>query len=270
MLVEIVLATDMVLLDLWENLPWQQWILAFAINTAIAVPAAFSSQQSLTRAGLLHAWILGVIVWGSFGWRGYAVVSAYFLLGTAVTKLGMAQKQAKGIAEKRGGARGPENVWGSALTGATCALGYALWPHPLWWLGYSSSFAAKLADTVSSEVGKAYGKRTFLITTFHPVAAGTEGAVSLEGTLAGIAAAAGVSLLAGGVGGSNLIRFTPWLWIGICWIAGVAATTAESWIGVKLQPHYAWMTNELVNGIQTTLAAVLALMMASILSWLTN
>lgn len=48
---------------------------------------------------------------------------------------------------------------------------------------------------------QAYGKRTFLITTFKPVAAGTEGAVSLEGTLAGVvgsiiisgfAAAAGV------------------------------------------------------------------------------
>lgn len=35
-------------------------------------------------------------------------------------------------------------------------------------------------------VCKAYGKRTFLITTFKPVPAGTEGAVSLEGTLAGV------------------------------------------------------------------------------------
>ncbi|CAN0554328.1 unnamed protein product, partial [Ectocarpus sp. 8 AP-2014] len=33
---------------------------------------------------------------------------------------------------------------------------------------------------------QAYGKHTFLITTFKPVAAGTEGAVSLEGTLAGV------------------------------------------------------------------------------------
>lgn len=50
-------------------------------------------------------------------------------------------------------------------------------------------------------VEQAYGKRTFLITTFKAVPPGTEGAVSLEGTLAGVvgsiflagfAAAAGV------------------------------------------------------------------------------
>lgn len=33
---------------------------------------------------------------------------------------------------------------------------------------------------------KAYGKRTFLITTLKPVPPGTEGAVSLEGTAAGV------------------------------------------------------------------------------------
>lgn len=33
---------------------------------------------------------------------------------------------------------------------------------------------------------QAYGKRTFLITTLKPVPPGTEGAVSLEGTLAGV------------------------------------------------------------------------------------
>ncbi len=47
----------------------------------------------------------------------------YFLVGSAVTRIGMEQKEAEGIAEKRSGARGPENVWGSALTGALCALG---------------------------------------------------------------------------------------------------------------------------------------------------
>jgi len=44
----------------------------------------------------------------------------YFLVGSAVTRIGMAEKEAEGIAEKLW-ARGPENVWGSALTGALCA-----------------------------------------------------------------------------------------------------------------------------------------------------
>jgi uncharacterized protein (TIGR00297 family) len=166
-----------------------QWGVALWLNLLLVGLALQSPQKALTRAGVLHAGLLGLLVWGGLGWRGYLVVAAYFLVGTAVTRLGIHRKQAQGIAEKRGGARGPENVWGSALTGAVCAVGYAFFPHSLWWLGYSASFAAKLADTVSSEVGKAYGRQTFLITTFQPVPAGTEGAVSLEGSLAGVAAA---------------------------------------------------------------------------------
>ena len=55
-----------------------------------------------------------------------------------------------------------------------------------------------------AQVGKAYGQTTYLVTTFERVTRGTEGAVSLEGTLAGIAAAvlfAGIALALGQVGG---------------------------------------------------------------------
>ena len=249
-------------LDLiWNNPTLQPWILALLINTPIALLGILTPQKSLTRAGVIHAWILGLIVWGCWGWRGYAVVSVYFLGGTAVTKIGLQRKQAKGIAEKRGGARGPENVWGSALTGAICALGFLIWAHPFWWLAYCASFAAKLADTTSSEVGKAYGQKTFLITTLKPVPAGTEGAISLEGTLAGYAAALGLSLLSFGLSGGWIGSLLPWQWIGICGIAAIIATTVESWIGVVLQPKLDWLTNEVVNGIQTTLAALLALLL---------
>jgi uncharacterized protein (TIGR00297 family) len=130
-------------------------------------------------------------------------------------------------------------------------------------LGYSASFAAKLADTVSSEVGKAYGRKTFLITTFQSVPAGTEGAVSLEGSLAGVAAAAGMAGLAWGIGG-EWVGESPF-WLGICWLAGILATLAESWMGVVLQPRLAWMTNEVVNSIQTTLAALLAVGLGSLM-----
>ncbi|MFS8800454.1 TIGR00297 family protein [Synechococcus sp. R60.3] len=248
---------------MWQAWLLSQWGVALWLNLALVVLGLLSPQKALTRAGVIHAGLLGLLVWGGLGGRGYAVVAAYFLVGTAVTKLGIRRKQAQGIAEKREGARGPENVWGSALTGAVCALGYAFFPHPLWWLGYSASFAAKLADTVSSEVGKAYGRKTFLITTFQSVPAGTEGAVSLEGSLAGVTAAAGMAGLAWGIGG-EWVGESPF-WLGICWLAGILATLAESWMGVVLQPRLAWMTNEVVNGIQTTLAALLAVGLGSLM-----
>ncbi|MFQ3583410.1 MAG: DUF92 domain-containing protein, partial [Cyanobacteriota bacterium] len=101
------------------------------------------------------------------------------------------------------------------------------------------------------------------ITTWQAVPAGTEGAISLEGSLAGVAAAAGLSALAWGIGG-EWVGANP-LWLGICWLAGILATLAESWIGVVLQPRIAWLTNEVVNGIQTTLAALLAMGVGSLL-----
>ena len=63
-------------------------------------------------------------------------------------------------------------------------------------VGFAASFASKLADTTSSEIGKAFGKTTYLVTTMQRVPRGTEGAISLEGTVAGIVAAGGVGILA--------------------------------------------------------------------------
>jgi uncharacterized protein (TIGR00297 family) len=67
-------------------------------------------------------------------------------------------------------------------------------------MGFAASFASKLADTTSSEIGKAYGRTTYLITTLQRVPRGTEGAVSLEGTAAGAAAAAGLGGIAYALG----------------------------------------------------------------------
>ena len=51
-------------------------------------------------------------------------------------------------------------------------------------LGFASSFTAKLADTFGSEICKRWGRKTYLISNLRPVRAGTDGAISLEGTFA--------------------------------------------------------------------------------------
>lgn len=236
------------------------------MNTTLIAGAFLSPKKLLTPLGYLHAWILGVLLWGTLDWRGYGVVMFYFLVGSGVTRIGMAQKEAAGIAEKRSGLRGPENVWGSALTGTVCALGvWAIdqgFPHqaavwiPLLHLGYVASFATKLSDTTASEVGKAYGQRTFLITTLQPVPRGTEGAVSLEGTLAGVGGSLALGLVGWAVG---LIGPGG---LAICLGAAFVATNLESVIGATLQSRWEWLTNEVVNGINTTLGAAIAMGLA--------
>lgn len=256
--------------------PWlldivMPWVFATGLNTGLAAIAWVIPKKLLTPAGLLHAWILGIIIWGSLGWRGYVIMLFYFLVGSAVTRIGIAEKEAAGIAEKRSGERGPENVWGSALVATLCSLGaYTLAPAASivvqeWvlflLLGYVASLSTKLSDTCASEVGKAYGKRTFLITTLQPVPRGTEGAISLEGTLAGI----GASIAIAGVGWA--VGFVSLLGVGLCAIAAFIATTIESLIGATLQTKITWLTNEVVNVINTLVGASTAILMALAIVW---
>ena len=236
-------------------------LIAIAIHTAAIAIALVLPKKLLTPLGYLNAWLLGVIVWITVSWQGYVVVLFYLFVGSAVTKIGMAEKEAAGIAEKRSGMRGPENVWGSALTATICALGTLLVDAPfkeLLILGYVASFATKLSDTTASEVGKAYGKSTFLITTLKPVPRGTEGAVSLEGTVAGMIASIAIAIVGYGVGMINLWGV---LW---CVVAAFVATNIESLIGATLQERIPWLTNEVVNFINTTIGALVAIAIAGL------
>jgi len=236
------------------------WLMGLALNTILLGIVAILPKKLLTPAGILNAGLLGIIIWGTLGWPGYLVVVFYFIVGSGVTRIGIAEKEAAGIAEKRGGARGPENVWGSALIAAVCALGLLFLPDfkYLLCLGYVASFSSKLSDTTASEIGKAYGKSTFLITTLQPVPRGTEGAVSLEGTVAGMIASIAIALIGWGV---NLIN--P---VGMIWsvLAAFIATNLESVIGATLQSKYTWLTNEVVNIFNTFIGAISAMIMALI------
>ncbi len=235
----------------------QVWLIAIALNTLLGAIALLFPRKVLTTAGIYHAWALGITVWGCLGWQGYLVILCYLIVGSGVTRIGKDIKEAKGIAEKRDGARGPENLWGSAATGAVCAIGQAIAPNPLWLLAYVASISTKLADTAASEIGKAYGKSTFLITTLKPVPAGTEGAISLEGMIAGVFG----SLLIAAIGWAVGLLATPWdlLW---CAIAAFIANNIESLIGAAYQDKYDWLTNEIVNGINTTIGAAIAVLIA--------
>ena len=161
------------------------WFIAFSLNFALI----FLAQRFplLTSSGWFHAGALGTILWGCLGWRGWLSVVFYLVLGYLVTKIGFAYKESLGIAEGRGGLRGPENVWGSAATGALLAIlfkcfnGFA---EEIIFVGFAASFAAKLSDTFGSELGKRWGRRAFLITSFQQVPIGSDGAISIEGTLA--------------------------------------------------------------------------------------
>ena len=232
-------------------MPWLSALLIHGVLIALA-----QRLPLLTRAGWIHAGALGTILLGSLGWQGWLAVVLYLALDSAVTKLGFRDKQRRGLAEARGGSRGPENVWGSAATGAALALliGAGLEPRSVLLVGFAASFAAKLADTFGSEIGKRWGRTTVLITSFRRVPPGTEGAISLEGTLASAFGSLLMSVL------MLALQLIPsWPLAGLVVLIGLVATLAESLFGALVQDRYDWMSNELVNALQTSLAAVLAI-----------
>lgn len=199
----------------------------------------------------------------AFGVGGYALVCVYFVVGSAVTKVKMKQKQEEGIAEARGGFRGPGSVWGSGTAGILCALaaitGCTPVPEHVWRLGFVASFCSKLSDTTASEIGKAYGKTTYMSTPpFKLVPRGTEGAVSAEGTVAGIVISALFALLAASIG-----QLGGFMEVGVCVLAAFVATSFESMLGAVVQGEkgFDWLTNDVVNGIQITLASIVAVVL---------
>lgn len=241
----------------------QLWLQAWLVNLALIALA--QRLPLLTRAGWLHAGALGTILWGCWGPRAWLAVVVYLALGSLVTRLGFRRKQALGLAEGRGGRRGPENVWGSAATGALLALASQLLPlalTPLLQLGFAASFAAKLGDTFGSEVGKRWGRHCVLITSFRPVAAGTDGAISLEGTAASLV---GSGLMAAVMVALGLLP--SWPLAALVAVVGLVATLAESALGATLQGRIGWLSNEVVNGLQTAIAALLAMGWLAVLGW---
>ncbi|KEH38557.1 hypothetical protein MtrunA17_Chr2g0314681 [Medicago truncatula] len=230
-------------------------LLIFVLGSPILV-------TGLSFEGIVAAFLLGTLTWRAFGGDGFLLVATYFIIGTAATKVKMAQKMEQGVAEKRKGRRGPGSVIGSSAAGCVCAfltifgVGGAAFSQ-LWRLGFVASFCTKLSDTVSSEIGKAYGKTTYLVTSFKVVPRGTEGAVSVEGTLAGILASvalAFVSFLLGQIGSHEVI---------ICILAAQFANLGESIIGASFQERegFRWLNNDIVNIINISMGSIIAVLM---------
>ena len=128
-------------------------------------------------------------------------------------------------------------------------------------IGFAASFAAKLADTFGSEVGKRWGQTTVLITSFRRVEPGTEGAISLEGTLA---SAFGSVLMTAVMVMLNLLPLG--LAALVVSVVGLLATLVESVIGAVAQDRVSWLSNELVNALQTLIAAMLAMVVSRMLN----
>lgn len=230
-----------------------------ALNALVALLAHRAG--SIDAAGALSAVLIGTLITAGLGLSGFALMAAFFVIGSAVTRMGYRIKAARGIAQERGGARGWRNAWANGGIPALLALfaGMSLGEtRALFVLAYAAAVATAAADTCSSEVGKAYGRRTLLITTLRPVPPGTEGAVSLEGTLAGLAASAAVAFLGFALGLYGALAAA------VATLAGLLGSLAESAIGTVAERR-GWLDNDQLNALNTALGGAAACALAKAL-----
>ena len=207
----------------------------------------------VSRGGALGGFALGVVIYLSLGPQGFAVFALFVVGGSVLTRLGYRSKERSGMAEAHGGRRGAKNALANGGVALLCALLAALIPSQAFTAAFVASLGAAFADTAESEVGQLYGRAPRLITTLRKVPPGTDGAVSLPGTLAGLAAAGFTALLGLALGlvagpGAALL------------IAGAAflGTVVDSLLGA-LAPR---LGNELTNVFCTLVAATLAFFLA--------
>jgi len=225
-------------------------LLAVLVNAALAGLAY--AARTVDLSGVVAGFLVGFIIYAFLDWQGYLLLLAFFVIGSACTKLGYRKKAAAKLAQENKGRRGMRHALANAGVATACAVFAALTPYPVvFGLAFAGAFATAAADTASSEIGQLLGRRTFLITTFRPVPRGTEGAVSLEGTLAGIFASLVIAAL-----GAALHLFS-WKGVPAVVFAAFLGTTFESLVGAALEKRRL-LDNEALNFLNTLVGALFA------------
>ena len=174
-----------------------------------------------------------------------------FVLTFAATRLGRARNEVRGIAESRSGRRASQVIANLGVAALCVAFSQRV-KFPIVFIPMLAALCEATADTVSSEIGQAFGGTPILLTTLRRVPPGTDGAISLNGTLAGIAAAAIVAASAMPALGMSLTE------LAIALGAGVAGLFFDSLLGATLERR-GFINNDLVNFASTAFAAALTL-----------
>jgi len=250
----------------WSSLISEDVMMKAAAAAPGAVPVALAANagaagagyvaRTVTVGGALCGALTGIAIFVTTGWQGWTLLIATFLCAVVSTRIGHRRKARHGIAEERGGRRGAGNAFANtgvaAFAAVLAAIGYAEEPALI---AFVAALAAGGSDTIASEIGKAWGGRTWLVPTLRSAPPGTPGAISLAGTAAGLI---GAFLLAGAGVALDLISGNALLPV----IAGATAGAfAESAMGATLEGP-GIVNNDVLNFLNTAIAAGIAVLLA--------
>ncbi len=224
-----------------------------AIVVAIAFAVVARLMGAVTDGGALAGVLVAFVLMLAAGWAGFVPLIAVFLLTFLSTRIGYARKQHLGVAERRRG-RTASQVLANLGPATMCALPTIWLPElsDLLMVGAMAALAEAAADTVASEMGQATARGAYMITDFRNVPIGTNGAISVEGTISGCVAACIISWVAASV------RVVDWRWTFVIGFAAIGGMFIDSVLGATWE-NAGKMGNDSVNFASNVLAADAAL-----------
>lgn len=254
-------------------------IAQFAIGAALAALVAFVAYRAraLQSSGAIAAFVIGAIVFGIGGWQAALILFAFFIPSTFLSRIGRKRKGALVDVGKHG----PRDAWQVAANGGIAAVALLFAPRfgGVAVAAFAGAFAAASADTWGTEIGTLARATPRSIFSLKPVAAGLSGGVTLQGTLAELAGALVVALVA------YALHLAPLLPV---FIGGIAGALVDSALGATAQalrycptcrrecetnPHvcgtatqirrgFGWFENDAVNFAATLTGALLGALLS--------
>ncbi|QNR86192.1 DUF92 domain-containing protein [Pedobacter riviphilus] len=215
--------------------------------------------KKLTVLAALTGGILACLIYIAAGYAGVAMMSMFFILGSAATSWKKHKKQAFTTREETNNGRNVLQVLANAGAAGIASVVILFYPQFAYVMfpAMAAAFASATADTLSSELGMVYGRRFFNIISFRPDYCGLDGVISLEGTLIGIGGSCIIAVIyALGYGWDFNFYFIV--------IAGTVGNLTDSILGAILE-RKGIIGNDMVNFLNTLTAVLVVLILEGIL-----
>jgi uncharacterized protein (TIGR00297 family) len=252
----------------------------FDVGAVLSAAIAFAAYRAraLTAGGAVGAVVVGTATYGALAGPGAAVLLTFFITSAGLSRIRSARKSAAVLDVGKDGPRDGAQVFANGGIAAACAL-LALALDARYAFAFAGAFAAATADTWATEIGTLAKQPPRSILTLRPMSAGLSGGVTSIGTLAGIAGALAIALVAHLLGPHALVPVA---------CAGIAGMLVDSILGASVQalrfcpnckraterePHTcganttlvrgcAWLGNDAVNLAATLTGAAVAFALA--------
>jgi uncharacterized protein (TIGR00297 family) len=202
-------------------------LVAAAVTTIFAGGAWLV--RGVTMGGALAGFLVAFAVFVTAGPGGFAVLITVFAVAWLTTRLGYRHKRALGMSQDLGGRSAAQVL---ANLGAAAVFSIASTTSQqsgLFLLMAMAALAEAAADTAASECGKALSDRAYLITSLRVVRAGTDGGISVPGTVAAVVAAVIIAVVAA------TGHVVTWSMLPVVAGAGFLGSLIDSLLGATLE-----------------------------------